>query len=101
MADIGSIRYDFGAIDDAGSGLKTQAQQITSALQDYENEFQRFIESNWSEGEGSAAFAIMQTKWSNDSLALNGSLQKIGATTLSGSEGMRATDVRLAQMLAQ
>ncbi|MEV0433746.1 WXG100 family type VII secretion target [Nocardia sp. NPDC050413] len=101
MADIGNIRYDFAAIDDAGSGLKAQAQNITTALQDYENEFQRFIEENWSEGEGSAAFTIMQTKWSQDSLNLNASLQKIGATTLSGAESMRATDARLAAMLAQ
>lgn len=99
MADIGSIRYDFAAIDDAGSGLKAQAQNITTALQDYENEFQRFIEENWSEGEGSAAFTIMQTKWSQDSLNLNSSLQKIGATTVSGSENMRATDQALANML--
>lgn len=99
MADIGAIRYDFAAINDAGTGLQNQAQQITTALQDYENEFQRFIEENWSEGEGSAAFAIMQTKWQQQSMDLNTSLQKIGTTTLSGSENMKATDVALARML--
>ncbi|MGM7644121.1 WXG100 family type VII secretion target [Nocardia sp. JW2] len=99
MADIGSIRYDFAAINDAGTGLQSQAQAITSALQDYENEFQRFIEENWSEGEGSAAFTIMQTKWSQDSINLNTSLQKIGATTLSGADSMKATDQALANML--
>ncbi|MGW6724462.1 WXG100 family type VII secretion target [Nocardia sp. NPDC055029] len=99
MADIGAIRYDFAAINDAGSGLQTQAQSITTALQDYENEFQRFIEENWSEGEGSTAFTIMQTKWQQQSMALNASLQKIGATTLSGADNMKATDVALARML--
>ncbi|MEV0333028.1 WXG100 family type VII secretion target [Nocardia sp. NPDC050717] len=99
MTDIGSIRYDFAAINDAGSGLEAQAQNITTALQDYENEFQRFIEENWSEGEGSTAFAIMQTKWQQQSIDLNTSLQKLGATTLSGAENMKATDARLAQML--
>lgn len=99
MADIGAIRYDFAAINDAGSGLQSQAQNITTALQDYENEFQRFIEANWSEGEGSTAFTIMQTKWQQQSMELNASLQKIGATTLSGAENMKATDVALANML--
>lgn len=99
MADIGAIRYDFAAINDAGSGLQSQAQNITTALQDYENEFQRFIEENWSEGEGSTAFTIMQTKWQQQSMELNASLQKIGATTLSGAENMKATDVALANML--
>ncbi|WP_342801091.1 WXG100 family type VII secretion target [Nocardia sp. No.11] len=99
MADIGSIRYDFNAINDAGAGLQSQAQNITTALQDYENEFQRFIEEHWSEGEGSTAFAIMQTKWQQQSMELNASLQKIGATTLSGAENMKATDVALANML--
>ncbi|MBW0271430.1 hypothetical protein ATM97_11770 [Nocardia sp. MH4] len=99
MTDIGAIRYDFAAINDAGSGLQSQAQQITTALQDYENEFQRFIEENWSEGEGSTAFTIMQTKWAQQSTDLNAKLQAIGTKTLSGSENMKATDARLANML--
>ncbi|WP_063057006.1 WXG100 family type VII secretion target [Nocardia salmonicida] len=99
MTDLGAIRYDFGAINDAGSGLQAEAQQITTALQDYENEFQRFIEENWSEGEGSTAFSIMQTKWAAQALDLNAKLQQIGAKTLAGSEGMQQTDVRLARML--
>lgn len=99
MTDIGSIRYDFNAINDAGTGLQSQAQQITTALQDFENEFERFIVDNWSEGEGSTAFTILQTKWQGESVDLNAKLQAIGTKTLSGSENMKATDVRLAQML--
>ncbi|MGS2808725.1 WXG100 family type VII secretion target [Nocardia sp. MW-W600-9] len=99
MTDIGSIRYDFAAINDAGAGLQTQAREITTALQDYENEFQRFIEEHWSDGEGSTAFTILQTKWQSQSIDLNTKLQAIGTKTLSGSENMKATDGRLAQML--
>ncbi|MFE6923334.1 WXG100 family type VII secretion target [Nocardia sp. NPDC057663] len=99
MTDIGSIRYDFAAINDAGSGLQTQAREITTALQDYENEFQRFIEEHWSDGEGSTAFTILQSKWQSQSIDLNTKLQAIGTKTLSGSDNMKATDARLAQML--
>ncbi|MEU3010714.1 WXG100 family type VII secretion target [Nocardia asteroides] len=97
--DIGAIRYDFGAINDAGVGLQAEAQQITTALQDYENEFQRFIEDHWSDGEGSAAFVALQAKWQTQSVDLNTKLQKIGATTLSGADNMRATDIAMANRL--
>ncbi|MFD6267788.1 WXG100 family type VII secretion target [Nocardia asteroides] len=99
MTDIGAIRYEFSAINDSGTGLQKAAQDITTALQDYENEFQRFIEDNWSEGEGSTAFAIMQSKWQGDAIELNAALQAIGTKTISGAENMKATDSRLARML--
>ena len=98
MADIGAIRYDFNAINDSGSGLQAAAREITTALQDYENAFEKFIVENW-EGEGAAAFSIMQTKWQGDSIELNTCLQAIGTKTISGAENMQATDVRLARML--
>jgi WXG100 family type VII secretion target len=100
MADIVAVSYDFGAVADAGSGLQSSAKEITTALQEMENHFQRFIETNWTGGNASEAFAIIQTKWQGESLDLNAKLAQIGTTTISGGENMRATDARLAQMLA-
>ncbi|MFD6391331.1 WXG100 family type VII secretion target [Nocardia sp. NPDC060259] len=99
MADLGAIRYEFGAINDSGTGLKKAAEDITTALQDYENEFQRFIEANWSEGAGSTAFAVIQSKWQGDAIQLNTALAAIGTKTLSGAENMKAMDGQLAKML--
>ncbi|MEV6062013.1 WXG100 family type VII secretion target [Nocardia asteroides] len=97
--DYGDIRYDFGAVDDAGTGLQKDAQEIATALQEFENLFQDFIMTSFDAGEGSAAFSILQTKWSQQSVDLNNDLQAIGAKVVSGGQHMEATDKAMAKML--
>ncbi|MFI8976117.1 WXG100 family type VII secretion target [Nocardia asteroides] len=98
--DYGDIRYDFSEVHAAGTGLQREAAEIANALQEFENLFQNFIMESFDEGEGSGAFAILQTQWSQKSVALNEDLQAIGAKVVSGGEHMEATDKAMAKMLA-
>ncbi|MFD3705073.1 WXG100 family type VII secretion target [Nocardia sp. NPDC058658] len=97
--DYGEIKYNFEAIDDAGTGLQKDAQDIATALQDLENLFQDFIVKSFPEGEGSGAFSILQTKWSGQSVELNQDLQAVGAKVVSGGQHMADTDKALAKFL--
>lgn len=99
--DYGDIRYDFSAVNDAGTGVQAEAVRIAQELQEFEEMFERFIEKSFGGGaQGSTAFVILQTKWSAESVELNTKLQSIGAKVVSGGEHMQGVDAQLAKMLS-
>ncbi|RDI64471.1 WXG100 family type VII secretion target [Nocardia pseudobrasiliensis] len=99
MSDFGTISYDFGAIADAGSGLKSEAMNIVSALEDMEKKFQTFISTHWTGGQGNEAFAQVQGNWRQQSDELMMTLAQLGTKTVSAGEGMQGADVLAAKML--
>ncbi|MBF6171358.1 WXG100 family type VII secretion target [Nocardia blacklockiae] len=99
MSDFGEISYDFGAINDAGSGLHTEAMNITSALEDMEKEFQTFITSHWQGGQGNEAFNAVQSRWGAQSNDLMAALTQLGTKTISAGEAMQGADVLAAKII--
>ncbi|MFI5777201.1 WXG100 family type VII secretion target [Nocardia sp. NPDC051570] len=99
MSDFGTISYDFGAIDDAGSGLKTEAMNIVSALEEMEKKFQTFVSSHWTGSQGAEAFTQVQGNWRQQSDELMTTLAQLGTKTVDAGQGMQGTDVLAAKML--
>ncbi|MBB5912808.1 WXG100 family type VII secretion target [Nocardia transvalensis] len=99
MGDFGEISYDFGSINDVGTGLHTTAKNITSLLEDMEKEFQTFITSHWQGGQGNEAFNAVQTRWQGQSAELSLTLGKLGTTTVSAGEAMQSADGLAAKII--
>ncbi|AHH15781.1 ESAT6-like protein [Nocardia nova SH22a] len=100
MSDFGEISYDFGTIDDAGSGIKSEAMNITGALEDMEREFQEFITTHWTGSDAADAFNAVQTNWRQQSDELSASLAKLGAHTVGAGENMQGADVLASKLIA-
>ncbi|MFF0491288.1 WXG100 family type VII secretion target [Nocardia sp. NPDC004068] len=99
MSDFGEISYDFGAINDAGTGLKAEAMNITSALEDMEKKFRDFVTSHWTGSEASEAFSHVQGNWRQQSDELMMTLAQLGTKTVDSGAGMQDTDILAAKML--
>ncbi|MFJ1458128.1 WXG100 family type VII secretion target [Nocardia sp. N2S4-5] len=99
MTDFGELSYDFGAINDVGTGLHTEALNITSALEDMEKEFQTFITTHWQGGQGNEAFNAVQTRWGQQSVELMGALTQLGTKTVGAGEAMQGADVLAAKII--
>ncbi|WP_030513461.1 MULTISPECIES: WXG100 family type VII secretion target [Nocardia] len=100
MGDFGQISYDFGTIDDAGSGIKTEAMNITAALEDMEKKFQDFITAHWTGSDAAHAFQSVQQNWRQQSDELSASLAQLGAHTVGAGEQMQGADVLAAKLIA-
>ncbi|NKY50429.1 WXG100 family type VII secretion target [Nocardia vermiculata] len=100
MSDFGEISYDFGAINDAGTGIKSEAMQITSALEDMERNFQNFITTHWTGSDAADAFNSVQQNWRQQSDELSASLAQLGAHTVGAGDEMKGADVLAAKLIA-
>ncbi|MEU6561110.1 WXG100 family type VII secretion target [Nocardia nova] len=100
MSDFGEISYDFGTINDAGTGIKSEAMSITAALEEMEKKFQDFITTHWTGSDGAEAFNSVQANWRQQSDELSASLAQLGAHTVNSGENMQGADVLAAKMIA-
>jgi uncharacterized protein YukE len=98
MSDFGTLSYDFGSIDDHGTGLKSEAMNITSALEDLEQQFRNFIASHWQNGNGTEAFQHIQNNWRQQSDDLTARLLQLGTHTVSAGDAMNTTDGLVAKL---
>ncbi len=99
MGDFGQISYDFGTINDAGTGIKSQAMAITAALEEMEQKFQTFITQHWQGSDGAEAFHAVQQNWRQQSDELSASLAQLGTHTVSAGEQMQGADVLAAKLI--
>ncbi|MBV7702606.1 hypothetical protein C5E45_29855 [Nocardia nova] len=97
MSDFELLSYNFDAINDAGTGLSQQAQNITNELEHFEQMFQRFIQDHWSDGQGTVAFQEIQNKWRASSNDLVAKLAKLGVAVSAGGDHMREADALAAK----
>ncbi|MGV9674757.1 WXG100 family type VII secretion target [Nocardia sp. NPDC003482] len=97
--DFGEISYDFSAINDAGTGLKAEAMNIMSSLEDMEKKFRDFVTSHWTGSDAAAAFDQVQSNWRQQSDELMMTLAQLGTKTVDSGAGMQDTDILAAKLL--
>lgn len=91
---MGTMRYDFGAIDGARADIAATSAEINGKLADLKGYIAPLV-ADW-DGTASEAYQAQQAKWDSAANDLNRVLEAIGRAVGAGNDDMNATNNRAA-----
>lgn len=92
--DNNTIKYSFGAIQEAAADIRSTSARINTVLEDLKRQLEPMV-ATW-EGDSAEAYQEAQQKWDTAAAELNTILDTIGNTVDEGNDRMSDVNRRAA-----
>lgn len=92
--DNNTIKYSFGAIQEAAADIRSTSARINTVLEDLKRQLEPMV-ATW-EGDSAEAYQEAQQKWDTAAAELNTILDTIGNTVNEGNDRMSDVNRRAA-----